>query len=275
MKETLEMVTDPVGAVVAPIDRDTVSEISGAMADRIFAVLEACAASSRSLTLTELVESTGLPKATVHRLCGKLVELRGLQRDAHGFHIGAKLFVIGSMSPTLRRLRMIGLPFMQELVAATGAFAYLGVMSDGKALVVEELCNGRDSAAMKGGAGTMIPLHATAMGKALIMHRYDEVLDTVALGRLRPYTRRTIVRTDILREHLRAARPAGVAVAREELSYRMGWSGVAAPIVVAEQTVASMALWGKFADSEVQTLSRLVRDVGDRFSMSLAGAPLV
>src|ERR1700727_1433162 len=66
------------------------------IADRMFAVLEACAASRRPLTLVDLGELTGLPKTTLHRVCWKLVELRVLEHSDSGFELGARLYAPGA-----------------------------------------------------------------------------------------------------------------------------------------------------------------------------------
>src|SRR6266487_162934 len=87
------------------------------VADRVFAVLESCAGSSHPLTLVDLVERTGLPKTTLHRMCWKLVELGMLEHAQDGFRIGTKLFALGSMNPGLRRLRAIAMPYLHTLVA--------------------------------------------------------------------------------------------------------------------------------------------------------------
>src|SRR3954471_179194 len=109
------------------------SAASPSVADRLFSVLESCASSSRALTLVDLVDRTGLPKTTLHRTCWKLVELGALEHDAEGFRVGTKLFALGSMSPRLRRLRVIGMPYLHDLVAVTGRVANLAVLSEGRA----------------------------------------------------------------------------------------------------------------------------------------------
>jgi DNA-binding IclR family transcriptional regulator len=186
------------------------------MADRIFAVLEACAESVHPLTLTDLVDATGLPKPTLYRTCHKLEALGALEHDGHGFQIGPKLFALGRMSPQLRRVRMHSLPFMHDLVESTGGSASLGVLGDGCVLCIEELY-GRKAGWPPGGPGATLPLHATAIGKALVMNSREDVLSTMAHGPYLPaYTTTTIVRPSLLREHLRAARAIGAVVQREE-----------------------------------------------------------
>ena len=246
------------------------SESGPSVADRLFSVLESCASSSRALTLVDLVDRTGLPKTTLHRTCWKLVELGALENDADGFRIGTKLFALGSMSPRLRRIRVIGMPYLHELVAVTGRVANLAVLSEHRALLVEEIY-GPVVPVIPKMVGATMPLHATAIGKALLMRHSPEVLDDIVGDRLlRPYTPRTIVRPNILREHLEVARRTGVVVSREE--WTAGTSGVAAPIVAHGETVAAIALVGPFGESELRRLAPPVRAVAERFSARLEQA---
>jgi DNA-binding IclR family transcriptional regulator len=242
---------------------------SRSMADRIFAVLGACADSVRPLTLAELVDATGLPKPTLHRTCHKLEALGALQRHGHGFQIGPKLFALGRMSPQLRRVRMHSLPFMHDLVEQTGGSASLGVLGDSCVLCIEELY-GKQAGWPPGGPGATLPLHATAIGKALVMDSVDEVLDTMAPGPYLPaYTTTTIVRPNLLREHLRAAKAIGAVVQREE--YIRGTSAVGAPIVADGQTIAAVAVGGRFSEHELRHLTGVVRDVARQISGGVSG----
>lgn len=108
-------------------------------AERIFAILEACAAAGRPLALPELAQRTGLPKSSLHRACGTLAELGALESRDGGFQIGARLFALGSLNPDLRRLRLVAMPYLHELVARSGWVANLAILAGGNALLVDEV----------------------------------------------------------------------------------------------------------------------------------------
>ena len=210
--------------------------------DRMFCVLESCAGSGRALTLVDLIELTGLPKTTLHRVCWKLVALGMLSHSDDGFRIGTKLFALGSMSPNLRRLRAVAMPYLHQLVTETGWATNLAVMADRRALIVEEVYDGLDGTRRRM-VGARLPLHATAVGKALLAGSDDAALDLLlGTGMLRPYTATTIVRKTLLREQLEAVRRTGIAFSHEE--WALGTSGVAAPIVVGTHVVATVAAVG-------------------------------
>jgi DNA-binding IclR family transcriptional regulator len=76
--------------------------------------------------------------------------------------------------------------------------------------------------------GALLPLHATALGKALLAYFDDDyVADLVAEG-LPKLTGQTHVSAAALRRELAAVREVGYAVEREEAL--LGEAGVAAPI---------------------------------------------
>jgi DNA-binding IclR family transcriptional regulator len=212
------------------------------VATRVFILLESCAASPRALSLVELVERTGLPKSTVHRLCWKLVELGMLEHAGGGFRIGTKLFALGSMNTQLRRLRAAAMPQLHGLAGRTGWATNLAVPADGRALIAEEVY-ASSALDMRRMVGLRLPLHATAVGKALLCRAGDAELDElIGDGMLRPFTRTTIVRPSVLRQQLAAIRSSGIAYSHEE--WAPGTSGVAAPVVVGGTVVAAVAIVG-------------------------------
>ena len=212
-----------------------------AVADRLFEVLDHCAVAARPLSLAELVERTGWPKTTTHRVCHKLAELGALEREDGGFRLGTRLFALGGLQPEIRRLRAASAPFLHHLSATSGWMANLAVRSGDAALLVEEVSgSGRLPTRM---VGTTMPLHATAVGKALLSGcDAREVARLAGPQGFAPFTRATRIRPEVLAEHLAGVRAAGVAFSSEE--WRFGAAGVAAPVVVGGAVVAAVALVG-------------------------------
>jgi IclR family transcriptional regulator, acetate operon repressor len=238
------------------------------VADRLFAVIESCALSPRGLSLVDLAERTGMPKTTLHRSCWKLVELGMLEHGPDGFRVGTKMYALGCMNPELRRLRVLAMPYMHELVAATGRVVNLAVLSDRRALLVDEVF-GTVAPAMPKMMGVGMPLHATAIGKALLVGRpADEVDAAIGTGMLRPYTKHTIVRPAQFREHLGAAAEDGVVFSRSE--WRLGTSGVGVPIARDGEVVAALAVIGPLDDGELRSFSAPLRKVARHFEAGIS-----
>jgi DNA-binding IclR family transcriptional regulator len=237
----------------------------------VFTVLETCAASRRTLSLVDLVELTGLPKTTLHRVCWKLVDLRVLEHVDAGFRVGPRLYALGATSPELHRVRALGMPLLHRLSSESGLVANLGVLCDQRALIVDEVYGTvpLDRPKM---VGATMPLHATAIGKALLAYGPPELRDDVLAGAvLRPFTRHTIVRTSLLREHLARLVETGVSVSREE--WRIGTSGIAVPVLVEGRAVAALALVGPGDDSKLRGFAGRLRSAAAHLAGALVPAP--
>jgi DNA-binding IclR family transcriptional regulator len=235
--------------------------------DRVFCVLESCAASGRPLTLVDLSKRTGLPKTTVHRVCWKLVGLGLLSHADDGFQVSPKLFALGSMSPALRRLRAVSMPWLYELSAKTGWSSNLAILTEDRALVVEEVYS-RNTKRMPRMIGARLPLHATAIGKALLSGFDEPDLDRfLGEGLLKPFTQGTIVRPNLLREQLDRTRASGVVVSHEE--WAAGTSGVAAPVFMDGKVVGAVAVVGEPDDRVILSHAQYVRVAGSRLSSAL------
>jgi DNA-binding IclR family transcriptional regulator len=209
------------------------------VADRVFLVLEACAACNSPVSLAELVDRTGLAKSTLHRICWKLVERGFLAHDESQFRLSTKLFALGSTSPDLRRLRELAMPSLIQLGArsAWAGTALLGVVLDHRALLVERVYMA-NAARPRELRGDLVPLHATSVGKALLAgQRPERIQELVGDGLLQPFTRNTIARSALLREQLTVIQRTGLAFSREE--WNVGAFGVAAPIMVDGEAVAA------------------------------------
>lgn len=257
-------------AALATIPGMTTSEGEGrqSVIDRVFCVLESCAASGRPLTLVDLSKRTGLPKTTVHRVCWKLVDLGMLRHCDDGFHVSPKLFALGSMSPDLRRLRSVAMPWLHELTARTGWATNLAIIAERRALVVEEVF-GPNARRMPRMVGGRLPLHATAIGKALLSGLSEtELEDALGQGALRPYTQNTIVRPGLMRDQLDRVRKMGVALSYEEWS--SGTCGVAAPIYVEGEVVAAVGVVGEPNERTMQVHAQYVRLTASRLNQALS-----
>ena len=242
------LMANPEGANAGPLQtRDPVAQ-------RILVVLEACAAIKRPLTMMELVVETGLAKTTVHRMCWKLVELGMLERTADGFSIGTKLFALANANPIIREVRVAAMPYLLELQRETGA-SDLAVLTGGKALIIDGLFT-QDLRSVPL-IGVAVPLHCTAVGKAIAASLDREQRDKLlGPGVLPAITRRTIVHPVLIRRHLECVASQGVAVSHEE--FHLGTAGVAAAFKVRGGFTAAIGCVGAWNSSAVKRSSARV-----------------
>jgi DNA-binding IclR family transcriptional regulator len=164
--------------------------------------------SSPYRSLSEIARVTGLPLSTVHRLLQELVVSGLIQRSEHGSYSLRQWQDTGSLPSDARSLRELGRPVMYDLAAATKRHVHLGLLDQ---LGVSQ----GESFGAAGSVTTLrpanLPLHASALGKALLAYSPAAVLDAVTAHGLHRYTEHTIVEPTELRTALLAIRRTGVA----------------------------------------------------------------
>lgn len=195
---------------------------------KVMAILHSFGVDDHDLTLAELVRRTELHKATVHRLCGDLVEAHLLDRTEFGYRLSGGLFELGMRASVERGLLEIAMPFLQDLYARTHETVHLGVLDGHEVLYVTKIGGHRQASAPSRTGGRM-PVHCTGIGKALLAHTSPEVRREVLAGPLERLTPRTIVAPGLLSAQLDTIRENGVAFEYEESA--PGIACVAAPIL--------------------------------------------
>ncbi|AKE01083.1 hypothetical protein XU06_29310 (plasmid) [Rhodococcus erythropolis] len=214
------------------------------VAQRILAVLEACAAERQPVTVTQLAEVTGLAKTTAHRMCWKLEGLGLLEHTDGGFSIGTKILALGNAHPVVNDIRIAAIPYLVELQKVAGA-SQLAVLSGGKALIVDGLYTKELRAYTL--IGSSMPLHCTATGKAMLSRvgyaQREMLLGTQMLPASTP---RTIVNQVMLRRNLERSALEGYAVSNEE--FQLGVVAVAAAFKVRDNTIAAIGCVGSSTD---------------------------
>ncbi|RXS87903.1 IclR family transcriptional regulator [Streptomyces sp. TM32] len=209
------------------------------MLDKAMAVLDCFRPDGGMFRLTELSERAGLTKTTAFRLCGELVRLGLLERDAEGYRLGGKLFELGSLVPRRHDLREAALPFLQDLFEATHETVHLGVR-EGHEVVYVERIHGHGALRLPSRIGGRLPLTCTGVGKALLAFSgaelTEEVLDT-PLPRLTPHS---VTDPERLRTAIEQAQVAGLAYEEEEAA--LGVSCIAAPVFDGPVAVAALSV---------------------------------
>lgn len=168
---------------------------------RVVTILDAFTPDDRPVGLSELARRTGLPKATVHRVCRDLVAARWLAASPRGYRLGRGLFELGMRAAAERTLLEVAVPFMQDLYTRTQETVHLGVLDEDEVVYISKIGSHRQARAPSRVGGRM-PLHCTAIGKALLAHADPRTVDRVLAGPLRRYTPRTITGPGLLRTQL-------------------------------------------------------------------------
>lgn len=241
------------------------------MLRRAFAVLGAFAGRPSRLTLSELVDHTGLPKTTVHRVALELVELGALERRNGGYALGPRLFELGQLVSRHRRLRDVALPYMQDLYGLTHETVQLAVL-DGLDVLYVEIIHGHRRVSSPASPGGRMPFHCTGLGKAMVAFSPPELVASALARGLTPRTSRTIIDRAVLTQELAQVRRAGVAFDRGESERSLVCA--AAPIVNADDTaVAAISVaMGHRSRVGLARVAPMVKRAADAISSDLRTA---
>ncbi len=191
-------------------------------------ILRAFTVDDQVLSLAELVRRTGLAKATAHRVAGDLVDNRLLDRTPVGYRLSGGLFELGMRASLERSLLELAMPFLQDLYETTHETVHLG-LREGHDVVYVAKIGGHRQAAAPSRTGGRMPVHCTAIGKALLAHADPEVQHEVLTGPLERRTPHTVVAAGLLQRQLAAVLEKGVAFEQEESA--IGLLCVAAPVL--------------------------------------------
>ncbi|MEQ6902576.1 IclR family transcriptional regulator [Nocardioides sp. YIM 152588] len=236
---------------------------------RALSLLDAFGADDVELTLSDLCERTGLPKTTVHRFVGELVEWGALERSRYGLRLGFRLFSLGEQVARYQRLRDLSTPFLEDLYEATRESAHLAVLDGSEVLYLAKV-RGHGSTPTLSRIGGRLPSHCTGVGKALLSVGPQESLEdrlSAGLPRLTPHT---VVTPGLLERDLNASRERGYSIDREET--RMGIVSVAAPILDRRaEPVAAIAVAGRTHNIRVDRIATSVQSAAARLSAAIGG----
>lgn len=200
---------------------------------RACGLLDAFTATTPRLTLAELSERVQLPKPTVYRLAGTLVEAGFMTQHADGrYGLGIRLMNIGSIVHADMDLIEVCTPLMERLAKRTRETVLLG-LADWSTLEIT-IVHRIDSSfelSVVSPVGRRSSFAFGALGKALLMGIEPADLAGV-VSRLEPtaHTEHTIVARDAVTAEVARCRARGYATDTDE--FLTGVSAVAAPAVI-------------------------------------------
>jgi IclR family acetate operon transcriptional repressor len=209
--------------------------------DRSLDLLEALVAADRALGVAELVERTGLPQGTVHRL------LQALQRRGYVRRSVARKYALGTGALRLgdaaqRALVRSARPALAELVRISGETANLAVLEGDDVVYVAQVSSPH-TLRMFAEVGRHVPPHSTAVGKVLLAAMpADRAAALLLRVGLAPRTARTITEPAAFLAELDRARSQGYAVDEEE--HEAGVRCVAVPVGPRDRVVAALSVSG-------------------------------
>ncbi|MCB9461944.1 MAG: IclR family transcriptional regulator [Anaerolineaceae bacterium] len=209
------------------------------------------------INVTDIAAKLDVDKSTASRLLGTLESYGYVQRakESRAYTMGKRLHSISWQLTNRFALRELARPYLIKLAQATGECAHIGVYSEGKALVTDDIQPETSQLRVVSQTGRTLYLHNTALGKGLMAFADLPLPDD--LPRITPGT---ITDHNQLIEELRITRQRGYALDDEENEY--GVRCLAAPVYNAiGLAIATIGISGPTVRVHDETIDRLVNEV--------------
>lgn len=238
--------------------------------DRALDLLEALAQEEKPVGVAELVELTGLPQGTVHRLLQSL-HLRGyVRRD------GSRKYSLGASAVRLtdaaqRSLARSARPHLAELVSLSGETANLAVLEGDDVVYVAQVPSPH-TLRMFAEVGRQVYVHCTAVGKVLVADLpVPHVSALLARVGMPARTPATITDPATLLRELERVRRQGFAV--DDGEEEPGVRCLAVPVHDGTRVVAAVSVSGpaeRLLPGDLPALAARLRPVADDLGSQLA-----
>lgn len=185
------------------------------------AVLHAFTADDPRLDIPELARRAELPESTVSDIVRGLVNSQLMEPSGDGYRLSTLVFELGMRTSAERRLVEVATPFLEDLYERTRETVHLGVRHHLDVVYVAKI-GGHGFSEVPSRIGQRLPLHCTAIGKALLANADDSVVQAVIDRGLTPRGPNTITDPQELRTQL-----AGIAESGMSFEYEESTPGIA------------------------------------------------
>jgi DNA-binding IclR family transcriptional regulator len=241
--------------------RDAALENSSTL--KALAVLETLVRAGRPVTLTDLMQATGLPKPSLHRTLALFEDGGYVQREPAGraYSVGPRLASLGLAILTHDSVATLRHAILRQLVADVGETCNLAMLHRGEVVYLDRV-EAEWALRLHLPAGSTIPAHCSASGKLLIAALPAEQRKAlVAAMPLARFTEHTLTDRNLLEKELDRIGATGYALDNEE--YVAGVACVAVPVRVGTETVAAVAVHAATARLPLQMAIELVPRLGE------------
>lgn len=243
--------------------------------DRAMAVFEHLS-TLQGVSLSALAEQLDESPATLYRILFTL-EARGLvefEATEQLWHIGPGAFVIGARFVRRTSLVERARPILRRLMEETGETANLGVAQGDQVLFVSQVETHSNIRAFFP-PGTLSPLHASGIGKALLAFMDEGQRDRILARKSFPrFTEHTLCDADRIRDDLVRIRDRGYAIDGEEKN--LGMRCIAAPVFNDfGEAVGGLSVSGptsRVSMDKIEPLAAAVMEAARELSVALGGA---
>jgi DNA-binding IclR family transcriptional regulator len=179
-------------------------------------VIEALANSSGARSLTDLANECGLTKSNAHRLLKTLETCGYVRHDptSKAFEATLRPWDLGNRIFNRTELRIIALPYLEELAARTKETTHLSIFDGGEVIYIGKV-DSVHAVRTYVEIGDRAPSYCCATGKAMLAHMPDEIVRE-ATRNMKRFTKNTIVSPAKVKADLELIRSRGYSMTEGE-----------------------------------------------------------
>jgi DNA-binding IclR family transcriptional regulator len=231
---------------------------------RLLDLMETLAAFPKGISLMELSEKCGLPKSTVHRMLGCLLERNYVyQNPATGeYSLSLKLFAL-SASVQQTDLLAVAKPHLDRLSEKLRETVHFVIMDNTDVVYLYKKVPLDRLSQMSSIIGARSPMYRTAVGKAILSTMTPAEVESIWNGStIEKKTSKTITDFEELRRELDLIGENGYAIDNEE--NELGIKCVAFPLVAPGLTPSAFSVSGlspQMTASRIKSIAPLAREV--------------
>jgi IclR family KDG regulon transcriptional repressor len=189
--------------------------------ERVAAIFDVMAQSSRGISLKELSAKVALPKGTTHRLLFSLSYFGYVRQatESKNYYLGFKLVELGNRLLDQLDLRTQARPFLIDLNKRTKETVHLVVLDQDEALYIDKVEPDEKPGGLQmvSRIGLRVPVHCSSVGKVFLAQFSDQDLEVLIKKKgLQKRTGNTITDPEKLKQHLKTISRQGYAIDNEE-----------------------------------------------------------
>lgn len=181
-------------------------------------VLEAFGGRKRRMTIAEVAERTGIPRAAARRSLFTLAKLGYVAVDEdRRYHLAPRVLCFGDAYLSATPLALLGQPVLDRISDAVNESCSLGILEQNEIVYLVRSTSSRIiSPALN--VGRRLPAYCTSIGHVLLSELSAEALEAYLRAvPLLPFTPHTVTSKDALRAMLAQVRERGYAIADQQM----------------------------------------------------------
>lgn len=144
------------------------AEAPTAMVDRVVLIMRCFRSESATLALADIVQGSGVPRSSVHRIVSQLVAVRWLDKVESGYRLGLGVFELGAAVPERNRLVAAVRQSIRD-ARPRGVSVHVLALDATDVICLDRVVPAaRDPLGLR--VGARVPAVASVAGRALLAH---------------------------------------------------------------------------------------------------------